>query len=228
MKVSFLVPCYNEEKTVRSAYKKLKDIFGRLGLDYEIIFEQDGSTDRTEEIIDEIADSDGRVTSLNFPKKMGKGAGLLKAFKSSKGDIVVFLDADIPFDLSHLGKLLDQFKESDVVVASRYAGVRREIPRNRVIASRIYNLINRILFKINIRDTQSSMQLFRRGVLERIGTWSPGFECCVEILVKAHRSGFDIAEIGVPYTHREKGEFSVSRYGIKMVANTVKMAFTRF
>jgi glycosyltransferase involved in cell wall biosynthesis len=225
MRISFLIPCHNEEELVETTYKKVKKVCDGHGLEYEIILEQDGSTDRTSEIIDEIAKSDKRVISLNFPEKMGKGSGLLRAFEASKGDIIVFLDADIPFDLNYVGKLLERFDESDVVIASRYAGERKDIPISRVTVSRIYNLINRVLFGIKIRDTQSSMQLFKREVLEKVGSWSPGFEYNIEVLVKAQRSGFKITEAGVPYVHRDRGEFSVSKYGFKMVANTIKMAF---
>ena len=226
MKVSFLIPCYNEEKIIKGTYSKLKARCEALKLDYEIIIEQDGSTDRTGEIIDGIAKQNKRVTSLSFPQKHGKGWGLFEAFEASKGGAIVFLDADAPFDLSHLAELLGKLKGFDIVIASRYAGKERKLPLMRVLASRSYNMINRLLFHIKVRDTQSSMQLFKRKVLERVGSWSGGFDYNIEILAKVKKMGFKTVEVGVPYEHRSGVRFSIAKDGVGMLINTMKL-FTK-
>ena len=224
MKVSFLIPCYNEEDMIRRAHKQLRDACKKLKLDYEIILEQDGSTDKTGEIISDLTKKDRRVVSLSFTDRKGKGWGLQQAFNESNGDIIVFVDADMPFDMGYLGRLLEETKNSDVVIASRYLGSRRKLPMMRVITSRIYNLINRALFGIRVRDTQSSMQLFRKEVLKKVGSWPDGFEYNVWVLARASRLGFSIIEIGVPYEHRKGGKFSMGKHGMKTLIRTLKLA----
>jgi glycosyltransferase involved in cell wall biosynthesis len=225
MKISILIPCYNEEKVIENSYKKVKKALEKIKIHYEIILEEDGSTDKTAEIFKSISKKDKFVKILSFPeKRMGLGWGWKKMFETATGDIAVICDADLTVDPIIIKNLIKEMKNADIVIASRYLSKGKlsiKLPLRRKIPSRVYYLINKLLFRISVRDTQSGFQCFKKEVLKKIHLDSNGFEINLEMIVRAAKMGYKIKEIPAEYLHRYHGHFSVLRHGPKTLLNTL-------
>lgn len=216
--ISAVVPVYNSEKILFDSYESIKKELKKITKDYEIIFRNDGSTDNSEDILNEIAkDKKVRVFSN---KNHGLGFVLRNLFKDAKGDIVIYFDADayMSFDLSVLPDLLNT--DADVVIASRYKN--GKIPLHRSAPSFVYRIMNRILFGIDIRDIGSGFVIFKKKVLDSVELSSDGFEIHIELFTKIKEKGFKIIEVPVSYSHWKDGSFKISSHGPKTLANTIR------
>ncbi|MBR9678265.1 MAG: glycosyltransferase family 2 protein [Nanoarchaeota archaeon] len=221
--VSILIPCRDEEKILASSYNKVKKIMDSLKTDYEIIIEQDGSTDKTLEIMEEIRKKDSRVRTFSFKEGKGLGWAWNFMFSKAKGQKIIMTDADMSVNPKIFPKLLKELEKNDIVIASRYKGEDKKIPMNRFLASRIYYALNRLLFGLKVKDSQSGFQAFKKEVVKSIELKSKGFEVNLELLVKAKKKRFVIKEIPVYYEHRDESKFSVLKHGPKTLLNTLKL-----
>ncbi len=208
MKLSIVIPCYNEEKIIRKTYKNVKNVVKDLRVDYEIIRQ--------------IEKEDKHVIALSYPgKRMGLGWGWKKLFEAATGDLVIMMDADLSVKPQIIKNFLKESKNADILVASRYLGLRAQIPLSRRIMSRIYYLINRILFGLKVKDSQSGFQMYRNKVLREIKLESNGFEVNLELLVKSMIKGFKIKEIPANYDHRQQdAKFNIIKHGPKTLLKT--------
>jgi glycosyltransferase involved in cell wall biosynthesis len=199
----------------------IKKVLEDIGKEYEIIMEEDGSTDRTGEIIKRIAKKDAHVKALSFPeKRRGIGWGLKKLFKAASGDLLITCDADLAVNPSIIKKFLTESKKADVIIASRcFEG--SNYPLLRRICSKTYNLMNRLLFGIKIRDTQSGFLSLHKKVFDDIDLWFDGFVTNLEIIVKAKKAGYVIKEIPVEYSHRKESHFFLLKHGLRMMVDTI-------
>jgi len=224
--ITVAVPCYNEGKVLESSYKEIKrvleEIRKEIGEDYEIIFEEEGSTDNTAELMHSFAKKDRHVKVLSFPeKRMGLGWGWRQLFAAAKGDYIIMVDADMSVPADIFKDFMREIKNWDIVVASRYIGSKTEMPYYRKFASRVYYLFNRFLFGIPVKDSQSGFQIYRRKVIDTIKLESKGFEINLELLMKASVKGFRTKEIPAEYHHREKeAKFSVLKNGPGVLIDT--------
>lgn len=199
----------------------IKKVLEDIGKEYEIIMEEDGSTDRTGEIIKRIAEKDTHVKALSFPeRRMGIGWGLKKLFEAASGDLLVTCDADLAVNPSVIKKFLTESKNADVVIATR-CFKESNYPLLRKICSKTYNLMSRLLFGIKIRDTQSGFLGLHKKVFDDIDLWFNGFVANLEIIVKAKKAGYIIKEIPVEYSHRKESHFFILRHGLRMLIDTI-------
>lgn len=214
------MPCFNEEKIIERSYRRIKKVLEDIELDYEIILEEDGSTDNTGKIIKKIAEADDHVKALSFPRKrMGIGWGYNKLFQAATGDFIVTTDADLAVNPNLIKKFIEECKNVDIVVASRYFST-NGYPLNRLIFSRMYNFFNRLMFGIKIKDTQVGFQILKRKILDDLHLEFNGFVTNLEILVKAKKRGYKIKEIPVKYSHRDNGAFSIIKNGPRTLFDT--------
>jgi glycosyltransferase involved in cell wall biosynthesis len=222
MKISVVIPCYNEEKIIKNTYNKIKNVVKDLDVDYEIILEEEGSKDNTGKIIREIESQDNHVKALSYPsKRMGLGWGWKKLFKAATGDLIIMMDADLSIEPTIITHFIKESKNADVIIASRFLGVEAQIPLYRRIMSRTYYFINRILFGLKIKDSQSGFQMYRSKVIRDIELESNGFEVNLELLVKSMKKGFKIKEIPAEYIHRQQdAKFSVIKHGPETLIKT--------
>lgn len=220
------IPCYNEDKILEASYRRLKDTCDAQGISYEIIFGNDGSKDRTLEMIEGIAATDPqvRVTS-HFPNR-GAGFTYREMWQAARGEIIVHMDTDLamPPEVS-LPTLLAALEDgADIAVGSRYVGIKAEYPLKRVIFSRGYTMLTRLLFNLDVVDTQTGSIGFYRRILPELDPQSDGFEILVEFIAQANEAGFSIAEVGIPWIHdTTSGETEVWSESIKMLAGTLKV-----
>ncbi|ALV63855.1 Glycosyltransferase [Thermococcus sp. 2319x1] len=202
--ISVLMPAYNEEKNlekaVRETMKELK------GLDYEIIIINDGSKDNTLQVAKELCESFRDVRLVSYSKNRGKGYALKKGFEKSKGEIIVFFDADLdipPFQIRRFLKTLQN--GCDVVIGSKYLpGARVRYSERRRLFSIWYRTLVKMLLKLDVSDTQVGLKVFRREVLEKafskILVKKYAFD--VELLTVISMYGYKIYELPIKIEHK--------------------------
>src|SRR5512147_678846 len=115
MMISVVVPLFNEEENVTELHRRVKSVMDSLKKEYEIIYVDDGSNDRTLPLLDEIQSGDGNVVVISFRRNFGQTAAFAAGFDYAKGDVVITLDGDLQNDPADIPSLLEAIKESDIV-----------------------------------------------------------------------------------------------------------------
>jgi glycosyltransferase involved in cell wall biosynthesis len=198
--LSVVIPAYNENEiildTIRECELSLK------GLDHEIIIVDDGSIDGTYEKVQDFARGNSNVKIVNYGCNQGKGFAIRYGFKQTKGDIVAFIDADMNIHpkqiLTFINKM--QMTDADVVVGSkRHPDSKINYPLNRKIFSELYYQFVKVLFGIQVKDTQVGLKLYKRKVLEDICPMVlvKKYAFDIEILANAYRLGYKIIDAPV-------------------------------
>lgn len=223
--LSVVIPCYNEERIIERSYARVKQVLERECPDYEIIIANDGSTDASLQILERISASDTRLIFIDYRPNRGMGYACRQMYRKACKDAVIQMDADLAMDPADtVPSFLSELSAADCVVGSRYLGVTAEYPLRRRIASRGYYVMNRILFNIPLKDTQSGFFGIRRAVLQGLELNSDGFEIHVEMFVKLMRAGNSLKEIPLRFVHQtESGEVSVLRAAPRMIAGTFRI-----
>jgi len=216
--ISVVIPCYNEAKTIKQTYKEVKEALKKLGVKYEIIFSEDGSTDGTKEILKELEKKDEKVRVLVSEKRLGKGLGLRRGFQVAKGEEILMLDADLAAGVGVVKDLLDA--EGDVVIADTY---RRSFSK-RDVMSFLYRCLVALLFGMNLNYIQSGFKKLRREVLEEIDLKLTGFAMDTELVYKAKKKGFRVVEISAKWNQRKDRRVSFL-HAFKMFLDLIRVRF---
>ena len=193
------IPCYNEEESLENAVRKNIEKFHDRGEEVHIIISEDGSTDRTVEIGKALEEEFPNVEFIRWSnQRRGKGASVSDSIRSAKTPYVIFMDADLSNDIDYIGCIIKGLREGyDLIIGSRAhrdSIVKRPILR--AMASRCFNFLVRILFKMKIRDTQSGFKGFRResalAVMDQVENTSWFWD--TEMIVRLIRAGFRVIE----------------------------------
>ena len=212
-----VLPCFNEEANIKPLVYSIDEIL-KPQVPYKIIAVNDGSHDRTGEILKDLS-SDYPIEILEHNTNMGLGAalrtGLLTAAEQAfDSDFVVFMDSDNTHDPKSVLDMLDAAEIADVVVGSRYikGGMQVNVPFHRVFLSRTINFLVRKLFQLPLKDTTSGFRCFRAVLLKRLCTVfkgrvieSNGFVSSLELLLKACHSGCTVIEVPISLDYGKKG-----------------------
>ena len=167
-KLSIIVPCYNEEKSLPIFYQETKKVLDTLQYDHELIFIDDGSTDDTKEILKKLSASDSSINYLSFSRNFGKESAMYAGFKNVSGDYVAVMDADLQDPPDLLPKMLDIIeKENYDSVATRRITREGEPSLRSWFARRFYQLINKIS-DVDIVDGARDFRLMKRDMVEAI------------------------------------------------------------
>ena len=167
--LSVIIPAYNEAHNIAKTLQDLARALEKIYRSHEVIVVSDGSTDRTVAVARRLKLKHVRI--ISYPKNRGKGYALTVGTNASKGRMVTFFDAGGDFDAAQIDKfikLMEVFDAEVVIGSKRHPASRVDYPLNRQIGSRLYQLLIRLLFNLNIRDTQTGLKLFRRDVLIKI------------------------------------------------------------
>jgi glycosyltransferase involved in cell wall biosynthesis len=203
--LSIVLPAFNEEGNIADALKRASEVAERLCDGYEIVVVDDGSRDRTAEIVLQHAAADPRVRLLRHERNLGYGEALRTGFEAAKLDLIFFTDADNQFDLNELERFLALIENVDVVAGYR---IDRQDPPARRFFAKGWNVLVRILFYVPVRDIDCAFKLFRRSVFDRIDLESIGAMVNTELMVKLARSGASVVEVGVSHHARVAGRQS--------------------
>jgi len=213
--LTFMFPMWNEEemihRTVDAARETASDLVasGEIG-DYEILIVDDASTDKTATIADELAASDDHVRVVHHEVNRKLGGSVRTGLAEARGDLVLYTDADMPFDLADLGKALRLMRVYEADIVSAYRLDRTGEGVKRTLYSYVYNSMVRMLLAMRIRDVNFAFKLLRRDILRHIELESEGSFIDVELLAKAQRRGFHIIQFGVDYFPRDRGTSTLS------------------
>jgi len=162
MKISFILPAHNEEDIIESSVQKVCSFLEKNKYNFEIIIAEDGSTDRTYEIAKSLVNSKIKLTHSR--RKLGKGKAIKNAIRNSKGDIIIFSDADLAAKLEHSEEIIKKINNGcDVCIGSRFLDSKKVVrPLHRKIASSSYNRLVRLIFDTKITDFQCGLKGFHK------------------------------------------------------------------
>jgi glycosyltransferase involved in cell wall biosynthesis len=200
--VTVFFPCYNEQGNVAKVAAEADAVLKGIGADYEIILVDDGSTDDTGRIADEIAVANRRVRVVHHGHNRGYGAALQSGIRAATKDLVFYSDGDGQFDLNELPPLLPLLRRYDIVIGYR---LNRQDPWSRKIMGWLWTRLTCLLFSLKVRDIDCAFKLFKREVFDHITMESTGALISTEILARLSRAGYTIAERGVHHRPRTAG-----------------------
>ncbi|HCM37095.1 MAG: Dolichol-phosphate mannosyltransferase [Candidatus Gottesmanbacteria bacterium GW2011_GWB1_43_11] len=235
--ISFIIPVYNKGKILAKALFLLTQELSRQGLrDYEIILVDDGSTDTSLKSALNFRNAypvRKKIQILHYSQNFGKGFALQTGFTRSIGDPVVFLDGDLDIRPRQVVNKLRQFlhNSSDMLIASKYHPASRiYYPWNRVFYSLILKVVIRVLFHLNVSDTQVGLKIFRRNVLNQVfpRLVIKRFATDLELLVVAQIMGFsDITEVPVVIHHSPANQSTIDIRAVKNFLQDVAAIYYR-
>ena len=223
MKISVIIPCYNEETTILKILELVQIALNDN--EYEIIVVDDASTDNTAQIIHDIYAKEGTIEVISHDLNLGKGAALRSGIKASSGDVVIIQDADLEYDPSDFAKLLKpiQSGKADVVYGSRFKSgdAGRVLYYWHSVGNLFLTWLSNMFTNLNLTDMETCYKVFRKEVLELIIIEENRFGFEPEITAKiAHiRPRIRIYEVGISYNGRtyEEGKKITWRDGVRAI-----------
>jgi glycosyltransferase involved in cell wall biosynthesis len=200
--ISVFFPCYNEQDNVARVAERALAVLKKLSVDFEVIIVDDGSSDATGRIADEICRQDSRIKVVHHPTNLGYGAALQSGFKAATKELVFYTDGDGQFDINEMPPLLPLMAEYDVVSCYR---LNRRDPFIRKVNGWCWTKLVCLLFGMKIRDIDCAFKLYKRKIFDRINLTSTGALIDTEILARAIRKGYRITQRGVHHYPRTAG-----------------------
>lgn len=217
--LSIFYPMWNEEQYIHRAleagHRAARGLVerGEVG-QYELIVIDDASTDSTGRIADEIAAADPHVRVVHHPENRKLGGAIKTGFASARGDLILYTDADLPFDMAELPRAIRLMRDYDVDLISAYRFDRTGEGYLRILYTFVYNLLIRSLFGVKARDINFAFKLCRRRMLDHVELHSEGSFIDAELVIRSTRLGFEMLQFGVDYFPRTRGESTLSTPGV--------------
>ena len=201
---SIVVPVYNEESAIRQTITELIQIGDQTEMEYEIILVNDGSQDRTRELLDQ-AELPGHIQVIHHHRNRGYGASLKTGIKASKHPVVVITDADGTYPIGRIAEFVTMFakRQLDMLVGARI-GDNVHIPQNRLFAKKLLNLLANYLAGVKIPDLNSGFRVMRKSVVERFMNILPDtFSFTTTISLAMLTNGYAVEYEPINYQHRQ-------------------------
>jgi glycosyltransferase involved in cell wall biosynthesis len=203
--LSVFFPAYNDSGTIASLVVRAVQVAATLTPDFEVIVINDGSSDSTPEILDELARIyPARVRIVHHPENRGYGGALRTGFATATKDLVFYTDGDAQYDPAEMTVLWEQMT-ADVDWVNGYK-ISRSDPMHRIIIGRVYHHIVKLLFGFKVRDVDCDFRLIRRRVFEIVRLEKNSGVICLEMMKKFHDAKFRVAEVPVHHYHRAYGK----------------------
>ncbi len=205
---------WNEQDYIHRAVKAAKHILEEITPDHEIVIVDDASTDATGRIADELAREDPRIKVVHNPRNRKLGGTLRAGYAAATKDLILYTDADLPFDLQELPRAvrLLEYQQADVLSAWRFDRTLEGPIRS--VYTFFYTQLVRLLFGLRIKDVNFAFKLFKRSLLEKFSLKSEGSFIDAEFLIRARKAGAQVIQIGVDYFPRSRGQSTLANPGV--------------
>lgn len=204
---SIIIPVYNEENSLDELVRRIKEVANNIRKPYEIIFINDGSTDKSQEVIDRILKDNDNIGSIVFRKNFGKSAALNAGFKHATYNIIFTMDADLQDDPVEIPRFLQEIENGyDLVTGWKE---NRFDPKEKTIPSKLFNKITSKMSGLKLNDYNCGFKCYKKEVLDEIDLYG---ELHRFIPFLAHKKGFKIKEIPILHHERKHG---VSKFGLE-------------
>jgi glycosyltransferase involved in cell wall biosynthesis len=224
LKVSVVVPVYNEERTIRELVERVQAV----PVEKEIIAVDDYSTDGTREVLKELA-REGKIRLFFHKQNMGKGAACRTGIKQITGDVVIIQDADLEYDPADYPDLLKPIEQgrSKVVYGSRFLGPHKAMYFWHTVGNKMLTLIANILFDTTLTDMETCYKVFTADIAHGLKLKSNRWGFDPEITAKILKQGYRIYEVPISYTGREfwEGKKISWKDGFTIVRTLIKYRF---
>jgi glycosyltransferase involved in cell wall biosynthesis len=221
-KLSITIPVFNEEKNIEILYQSLLSVLEREGYDFEIIFVNDGSKDKSWEEIKRVAKLDARVKGIRFTRNFGQTSAMMAGFEAATGEIIIPMDADLQNDPEDIPKLLEKIEEG-FDVCSGWRNHRKDARIRRTLVSKVANGIISTISGVKLRDYGCTLKAYHKDVVKGVKLYG---EMHRFIPIYASWEGAKIAEIPVRHQPRIHGK---SSYGLertfKVILDLVVITF---
>ncbi|MBI4846240.1 MAG: glycosyltransferase family 2 protein [Candidatus Omnitrophica bacterium] len=226
MKLSIIIPVYNEEKTLEVLLSKLNKL-QLNGVEKETIIVDDGSIDKTKEIIKKF--TQGKIVKLCHENNLGKGSAVRTGLKRATGDYVIIQDADLEYNSDDYEKLVELAREknADAVYGSRFILKNNYFDPLYYLANKLLTVLTNILYNSNLTDMETCYKLFKRDVFISLSLESNGFEFEPEVTAKVLLKSIKIHEVPITYRAREVNSGKKVKFmdGVKAVYVLIKYRF---
>jgi len=222
--ISAFFPAYNEEENIEKTINSAQKILKKLAQNYEIIVVDDGSKDRTREIVKKLAEKNKKIKLISHKENMGYGAALISGFYNSKYEWIVFTDSDGQFDFSEIINFIETQKKTNAdLVIGHY--IKRRVSFLRKLNTALWEFLIKVLFGFKVRDIDCGFKLIRKKVIEKIPKLESkrGAFISTEFLIKAQSQNFKIVEVPVHHYPRKRGKATGA--SLKVIVGSFKDLF---
>ena len=214
MDISVIVPLYNEEESLPELYAWIERVMKEHGFTYEVIFVNDGSTDKSWQVIEQLSSKSDNVKGIKFRRNYGKSPALYCGFKEAQGDVVITMDADLQDSPDEIPGLYKMITEDGYDLVSGYKQKRYD-PLSKTIPTKLFNATARKISGIhNLHDFNCGLKAYRRDVVKNIEVYG---EMHRYIPYLAKNAGFD--KIGEKVVHHQARKYGKSKFGLNRFFN---------
>lgn len=208
MKLSIVMPCYNEINTIEEAVDRVMRV--SFAMEKELIVVDDFSTDGSKEYLQSLEGKNERIKVIYHDRNKGKGAALRTGFQEASGDIIIIQDADLEYDPNDYHKLLKPIidNKADVVYGSRFAGgeCHRVLFYWHYLGNKLLTLLSNVFTNLNLTDMEVCYKVFKKEILQEVRIEEDRFGFEPEFTAKISRLNCKIYEVGISYSGRTYGE----------------------
>jgi len=205
LELTLIIPAYNEQQLICSNLKVLLNFLEKRNSNFEILVVDDGSLDRTVQVVGDFSEDHSQVRLIKQPQNLGKGLAIQRGVRESKGKYIIFMDADLPYELNALNAFMDTLiSGSDLVIGSRHleGSLVKDVPPIRYFIGQVFSLLVSLLIFPGVRDTQCGLKGFKeeaaRNIFQR--TTISRFGIDVEVLFIARKFKYSISQLPVKMT----------------------------
>ena len=214
MDISVVIPLYNEEESLPELFAWIQRVMDKNGFSYEVIFVNDGSTDRSWQVIEELAAKHEEAKGIKFRRNYGKSPALFCGFEKAQGDVVITMDADLQDSPDEIPELYRMIKEDGYDLVSGYKKKRYD-PLSKTLPTKLFNATARAVSGIkNLHDFNCGLKAYRKDVIKNIEVYG---EMHRYIPYLAKNAGF--GKIGEKVVHHQARKYGVTKFGLNRFVN---------
>jgi len=213
MNLSIIIPLYNEEESLPELHDWIKRVVEKENYSYEIIFVDDGSNDKSWQVIESLSEKNSHVKGIKFRRNYGKSAALYSGFEKAQGDVVITMDADLQDSPDEIPELFRMIKEDGYDLVSGWKKKRHD-PISKTIPSKFFNYITRVISHIKLHDFNCGLKAYSNEVIKSVEVYG---EMHRYIPVLAKQAGF--RKIGEKIVQHRARQYGVSKFGLERFIN---------